>query len=75
MVTLDAQTEPELYSFAEITDEPPPEVLATGHTRCVISIWEENGREWLASEGAAKGRLEQMLSERVVPYHEHRIAA
>jgi putative SOS response-associated peptidase YedK len=24
------ESEPELYSFAAITDDPPPEVLATG---------------------------------------------
>jgi putative SOS response-associated peptidase YedK len=69
------ESEPELYSFAAITDEPPPEVLATGHTRCVISIRDENVREWLSPDRAAKGRLEQILSERVSPYYEHRIAA
>jgi putative SOS response-associated peptidase YedK len=68
-------SEPELYSFAAITDEPPPEVLATGHTRCVISIREENVREWLAPEGVSKERLEGILSERVAPYYEHRVAA
>ena len=68
-------SEPELYSFAAITDEPPPEVLATGHTRCVISIRDENVREWLSPDRATKDRLEQILSERVNPYYEHRIAA
>ena len=69
------QTEPALWSFAAITDDPPPEILATGHTRCVISIRQENVREWLAPDGATKERLEQILSDRVVPYYEHRIAA
>ncbi len=27
--------EPDLYSFAAITDEPPPEVAAAGHDRCL----------------------------------------
>ncbi len=35
---------PELYSFAAITDTPPAEILATGHTRCVISLKDENVR-------------------------------
>lgn len=67
--------EPELYSFAAITDEPPPEILATGHTRCIVSLKEENVREWLSPEQASKERLEQILSDRVTPYYEHRVAA
>ena len=30
------KTDPDLYSFAAVTDEPPPEVAATGHNRCII---------------------------------------
>ena len=67
--------EPDLDSFAAITDEPPPEILATGHTRCVISLKDENVREWLAPEQASKERLEEILSDRVRPYYEHRVAA
>jgi putative SOS response-associated peptidase YedK len=67
--------EPELYSFAAITDEPPPEILATGHTRCIVSLKEENVREWLSPEQASRERLEQILSDRVTPYYEHRVAA
>jgi putative SOS response-associated peptidase YedK len=67
--------EPALDSFAAITDEPPPEVLATGHTRCVISLKDENVREWLAPARVAKARLEEILSDRQAPFYEHRIAA
>jgi putative SOS response-associated peptidase YedK len=67
--------EPALDSFAAITDEPPPEVLATGHTRCVISLKEENVPEWLAPARVDKGRLEEILSDRQAPVYEHRIAA
>jgi putative SOS response-associated peptidase YedK len=67
--------EPALDSFAAITDEPPPEVLATGHTRCVISLKEENVREWLAPARVSRGRLEEILSDRQAPVYEHRIAA
>jgi putative SOS response-associated peptidase YedK len=69
------ESEPELYSFAAITDDPPPEILATGHTRCVIPIREDNVAEWLAPERVTKERLEGILSDRVTPYYEHRLAA
>jgi len=68
-------TEPELYSFAAITDTPPPEILATGHTRCVISLKEANVSEWLQPEQTTRARLEEILSDRQTPYYEHRIAA
>jgi putative SOS response-associated peptidase YedK len=67
--------EPELDSFAAITDEPPPEVRATGHTRCVIALQDENVREWLYPAAVSKGRLEEILSDRAPRYYEHRIAA
>ncbi|MGF6937087.1 putative SOS response-associated peptidase YedK [Paraburkholderia sp. UCT70] len=37
-----APGEPDLLSFAAITDEPPPEVAAAGHDRCIIPINPEN---------------------------------
>jgi putative SOS response-associated peptidase YedK len=67
--------EPELYSFAAITDTPPPEILATGHTRCVISLKEANVQEWLRPEETSRARLEEILSDRQTPVYEHRIAA
>jgi putative SOS response-associated peptidase YedK len=67
--------EPALYSFAAITDTPPPEVLATGHTRCVISLKEENVREWLSPARTSPQRLEEILSDRVTPFYEHQVAA
>lgn len=67
--------EPALDSFAAVTDEPPPEILATGHSRCVISLKDENVREWLSPSQVDKGRLEEILADRAAPYYEHRIAA
>jgi hypothetical protein len=32
----------ELWSFAAITDEPPPEVAAAGHDRCIIPVRQEH---------------------------------
>jgi putative SOS response-associated peptidase YedK len=66
---------PDLYSFAAVTDDPPPEILETGHTRCPISLKEENVREWLSPSQFSKPRLEEILSDHVEPYYEHRIAA
>jgi putative SOS response-associated peptidase YedK len=60
-----------LDSFAAITDEPPKEILVTGHTRCIISIKEENVEDWLAPGGVSKQRLDEILSDKVTPVYEH----
>jgi putative SOS response-associated peptidase YedK len=65
----------ELYSFAAITDEPPPEIAATGHNRCVIALKRGNLDEWLAPEGVGLDRLDHILIDRERPFYEHRIAA
>jgi len=68
--------EPDLYSFAVITDEPPPEVAATGHDRCPIPIKQENVDAWLTPEGRSKEELQSILDDRVRHYYEHqRMAA
>jgi putative SOS response-associated peptidase YedK len=67
--------EPELHSFAAITDDPPPEIAATGHNRCVIPIKRENLGDWLRPEGVSLERLDRILSDRERPFYEHRIAA
>lgn len=67
--------EPELHSFAAITDDPPPEIAATGHNRCVIPIRRENLDEWLRPEGVSLERLNGILSDRERPFYGHRIAA
>ncbi len=63
--------EASLDSFAAITDEPPQEILITGHTRCIISIKEANVRDWLSPEGLSKQRLEEILSDKVTPLYRH----
>ncbi len=68
--------EPDLYSFAVITDDPPPEVAATGHDRCPIPIKFENLDAWLSPEGRSKEELQAILDDRVRHYYEHqRLAA
>ncbi len=37
-----APGQPDLLSSAAVTDEPPPEVAAAGHDRCIIPVKREN---------------------------------
>jgi len=67
--------EPDLDSFAAITDEPPPEIAETGHERCIVSLQPDNIDEWLAPADIPKARLEVILSDRRPVYYEHRQAA
>jgi len=70
-----ALDQPDLYSFAAITDEPPPEIAATGHERCVIPLTPDNVDAWLTPQGRTKEALYALLDQRERPYYDHRIAA
>ncbi|HVI59329.1 MAG TPA: SOS response-associated peptidase family protein [Luteimonas sp.] len=65
----------ELYSFAAITDDPPPEVVAAGHDRCIIPIKRENLDAWLQPDPTNLAALYAILDDRERPYYEHRLAA
>ena len=39
--------EPVLLLFVAITDDPPAEVLAAGHERCIVPIKHEHIDAWL----------------------------
>jgi putative SOS response-associated peptidase YedK len=65
----------DLWSFAAVSDEPPPEIAATGHQRCLIPLKQQNLAEWLAPQHVSRERLQAILSDREAPYFEHRIAA
>ena len=67
--------EPDLWSFAAITDEPPAEVAAAGHDRCIIPIKAENIDAWLNPDPKNLGALYAILDDRERPYYEHRMAA
>ncbi|MGH8226826.1 MAG: SOS response-associated peptidase family protein [Steroidobacteraceae bacterium] len=64
-----------LSSFAAITDDPPPEIAATGHNRCIIPIKRANLDEWLAPQRVGLERLDEILTDRERPFYAHRIAA
>lgn len=65
----------ELLSFAAITDEPPEEVAAAGHDRCVIPIKQENIDVWLNPNPKDLQSQYDILDDRERPYYEHRLAA
>lgn len=64
----------ELYSFAAITDEPPEEVAAAGHDRCLIPLKAENIEAWLTPNGDLP-KAYAILDDRERPFYEHRLAA
>jgi putative SOS response-associated peptidase YedK len=70
-----AEGEPDLLSFAAITDDPPPEVSAAGHDRCVIPIKLEQVDAWLNPDPKNLEALYAILDDRERPYYEHRLAA
>jgi len=70
-----APGQPDLLSFAAITDEPPPEVAAAGHDRCIIPIKPEHVDAWLNPQGQILQALQDILDDRDRPYYEHRMAA
>lgn len=70
-----APGQPDLLSFAAITDEPPPEVAAAGHDRCIIPLKAEHIDEWLCPAPSALARLYDILDDRQRPYYQHKLAA
>jgi len=65
----------ELLSFAAITDEPPAEVAAAGHDRCIIPIKPDSVDAWLNPDPKKLPALYAILDDRERPYYEHRLAA
>jgi len=65
----------DLFTFAAITDEPPPEVAAAGHDRCIVPIKPEHVDAWLSPDPNNLGALYAILDDRARPYYEHRLAA
>lgn len=67
--------ERDLDSFAAITDEPPPEVAAAGHDRCIIPLEPSNVSMWLRPEDTDIPTLYKLLDDRERPYYQHELAA
>ena len=64
-----------LDSFAAITDEPPAEVAATGHDRCIVPLASGAIDAWLTPQGLDGSILRGLLDQRERPHYEHRLAA
>ena len=64
-----------LLSFAAVTDEPPAEIAAAGHDRCIIPIKPEHIDAWLNPDPGNLKALYAILDDRERPYYEHRLAA
>lgn len=63
-----------LLSFAAITDEPPAEIAAAGHDRCIIPIERQNLDAWLDPRSDLQAAY-RILDDRWRPYYQHRLAA
>lgn len=71
----EGKDEPSLLSFAAFTDEPPPEIAAAGHDRCIIPIQPAQVDAWLNPDAGELAALHAILDSRERPYYEHRMAA
>jgi putative SOS response-associated peptidase YedK len=67
-------SEPDLRGFAAITDEPPPDIAAAGHDRCIINLKPEQADAWLTPETRSREELQAILSDRAVPVFQHEIS-
>lgn len=65
-----AGKEPDLWSFAAITDEPEPEVAAAGHDRTIINIKPEHAQAWLTPEGRSDDELFAIFDDKRHPFYE-----
>ena len=65
----------ELLSFAAISDEPPPEIVAAGHDRCPIPLRAEHIDRWLTPDPTDLMAQYAILDDRAPTVFEHRIAA
>ncbi|HDS1131104.1 TPA: SOS response-associated peptidase family protein [Stenotrophomonas maltophilia] len=67
--------DPDLLSFAAITDDPEPEVAAAGHDRTIINIKPEHVDAWLNPDPADLAALYRIFDDKRHPFYEHRLAA
>jgi putative SOS response-associated peptidase YedK len=66
--------EPSLRGFAAITDEPPADIAAAGHDRCVINLKPEHVEAWLTPQGRSREELQAILSDPQMPVFSHEVA-
>jgi len=69
-----AGEDPGFYTFAIVTDDPPPEIAIAGHDRCIIPIKPENIDAWLNPEPGNLAAAFDILDDRERPFYEHQLA-
>lgn len=65
--------EPDLLSFAAITDEPEPEVLAAGHDRSIVNLKPEHLEAWLSPTDDLRA-LHAIFDDQQHPHYEYKLA-
>lgn len=65
--------QPDLVSFAIITEDPPPEIAAVGHDRCICPIQPEDLDAWLRPSRQEVAAQDAILDRRVRPYYTHAV--
>ena len=63
------------YAAGLMGVEPPPEVAAAGHDRCIVPIKAEHLDAWLSPDAGNLAAMYAILDDRDRPYYEHREAA
>jgi putative SOS response-associated peptidase YedK len=61
------------YSFAIVTRDPPPEVAAAGHDRCVIAIRPEHLDAWLEPDPHNPAASYAILDDPIQAYYHHEV--
>ena len=68
-----ANGDPGFYTFAAITRDPPAEVQAAGHDRCVIALRPENIDAWLDPDPKNLGAMLAILADPIDAYYQHEL--
>ncbi|BFI96227.1 MAG: hypothetical protein RSP_17370 [Rhodanobacter sp.] len=63
------------YTFAAVTRDPPPEVLAAGHNRCVIPLRPENVDAWLDPDPKNLSAQFAILEDPIDAFYQHQIVS
>jgi putative SOS response-associated peptidase YedK len=69
----DTDDESGFYSFAIITHDPPSEVAAAGHDRCVVAIKPEHIDSWLNPDSNHLTDMYAILDDTVDAYYQHEL--
>lgn len=70
----DTPEQPGFYTFAAITRDPPPEVQAAGHDRCIIAIKPENIDAWLHPDPKNLSAMYAIIDDPIDVYYAHELA-